>query len=274
MALLDILNRLKNYVSYGGALGQRDGDQGDSSQRDALAYALLALLKAPTDHLGRPLAQGYEETVKLHEASPGLYRRSPDPSYWGYNPNNLSRDQHSILRIAMGANKDTKRVKESFFMMAKRFAFHQNYHIGTDVPEVKPKSVIFMIKVYKFFTGKDTDYWKVPDIMTPAEVASGIRSLNLWVLFPLLVVLDLFLLLDLVLRVVGLSKLWDSDNMGALTMLYSYKKMCTPVSWLAMKLYKRTDFMARIKNYYSEDNGANGIVPLYELYKLAYEELT
>lgn len=253
MALQDILNNLKQYVAYGGALGQKDKDQGDSSQRDGLAYALLALLKAPVDHLGRPLAQGYEETVKLHEAAPGLYRRSPDPSYWGYNPNNFSRDQHSVLRIAMGANGDKKRVKESLKMMAKRFAFHQNTHKGTDDPENK---------------------WKVPDIMTPAEVAAAIRSLGIISLYPVLVVLDLFMLLDLVLRQVLTSDDWDGDNMMALNFLYAYKKMPTPVSWLTMKLYKRTNFMDHIKNYYSEADGSNGIEPLYELYKLAYEELT
>lgn len=252
-SLSTILDSLKQYVGVGGALGQKDGDQGDSSQRDGMAYALLALLKAPTDHLSRPLAQGWDETAKLHEAAPGLYRRSPDASFWGYNPNNFSRDQHSVLRIAMGAVGDKERVKQSLKMMAKRFAFHQNTHKGTNDPDNK---------------------WKVPDIMTPTEVACAIRSLGYRLLFPVLLLLDLFLLLDLLLKVLGFYKSWDADNMSALNFLYSYKKMCTPVSWLAMKLYKRTDFMSRIKNYYSEDNGANGLVPLYELYKLAYEELT
>lgn len=238
------------YIGFGGALSQKDLDQGDSSQRDGLFYALAGLLKLPKDFIGRDLSQGWSEVVKLHEAAPGLYRRSPDPAYWGHRPDNFSRDQHSVLRLGMAAMGDQARIKESGTAMIKRFGFHQNTHRGTDDPN---------------------DAWKIPDIMTPGELTVFIRGLSAWYLYPLLLVLDLALFIDLLLRK---NDNWDQDNMLAINLLYAYKKYPTPGSWLAMKLYKRTNFMDRIYNYYRDDNGNNGLAPMYDLYKLAYEELT
>ena len=252
--LQSIIDSLKPYISLG-AIGQKDGDQGDSSQRDGLFYALAGLLKAPVAPMGQNLDQGWQEAVKAHEAAPGLYRRSPDPSYWGYNPNNFSRDQHSILRIGMAVMGDKVRIKQSAWAMLKRLGFHQNYHIGTDT------------------TGKWWHDYKIPDIMTPAEVSVIIRGLSIWYLYPVLVLLDLAFFMDLAIRKYGGLK-HDSDNMLAINLLYANKKYMTPCSWLAMKLYKRTDFMSYIEKYYSEADGNNGIEPLAQLYKLAFDKLT
>lgn len=248
--LANIISSFINYIGYGGALSQKDLDQGDSSQRDGHFFALAGLLKVAQDFMGRPLGQGWSEVALLHEAAIGLYRRSPNPNYWGYNPNNFSRDQHSVLRLAMAVMGDTKRLKESTIAMIKRFGFHQNTHKGIDDPNNK---------------------WKIPDIMTPMEWAVIIRGLNLWYLYPVLLLLDATLFIDLALRK---NDNWDQDNMLALNMLYSYKKYRTPCSHLAMKLYKRTNFMDRITNYYRIDGDNNGLAPMADLFKLAYEELT
>lgn len=265
-----IIDKFKVYIGYGNCLGQKDLDQGDGSQRDGHFFSLAKLLNAPKDFMGRDLSIGYNVTMMQHEAAPGLYRRSPNPSYWGHNPNNFSRDQHSIMKTAMAIMGDKKRLKEAFYALIKRCGFHQNYHIGTDVPAEKPWSVKIMIKVYKFFTGKDTDYWKVPDIMTPNEVSTFIRGMNYWLLYPVLVVLDFLFILDLQFRK---THLWDADNMIALHLLYANHKFVTPFSKLAMKLYLKTDFMDRIKNYYDASGDKNGLQPMGDLFEMAYREL-
>lgn len=248
-----IIDAFKPFISFGGTLGQRNLDQGDSSQRDGHFFALAGLLKAPKDFMGRDLSQGWQETVKLHEARPGLYRRSPNPAVWEYNPNNFSRDQHGMLRIAMAVMGDKKRIAQSAWAMLKRLGFHQNYHIGTDT------------------TGQWWHDYHIPDIMTPGEIAVIVRGLNAWYLYPLLLVLDLSLVIDLLLRK---DDNWDSDNMMAMNLLYAYKKYRTPWSWLVMKKYKKTNFMDRIYNYYSCEDDRNGLAPMADLFKLAYEELT
>ena len=268
--LESIIESFKYYVGYGNCLGQKDLDQGDSSQRDGHFFALAGLLKASKDFMGRDLSIGYSMTIRQHETSSGLYRRSPDPSYWGYNPNNFSRDQHQVLRIAMAVMGDTKRVRESAKAMFKRLGFHQNYHIGTDVPVNKSIFTQLMIKVYKLVTGHNTDYWKVPDLMTPSELSVIIRGTNAWYLYPLLYLLDLTLLVDLKLRK---DDNWDQDNMMALQLLYVNSKYPTFISRMVMKKYLKTNFMDRIKNYYKVTDGANGLQPMATLFEVAFKEL-
>ena len=249
MDLQSIMDSFEPYIKLG-VISQHDLDQGDSANRDGVFFALAGLLKAPKDFMGRDLPQGWEETIKQHEASPGLYRRSPDPSYWGYRVDTTSRDQQQALMLGMAIMGDKKRLKEAWKGLMSRFGFHTNkYPIWPDT-DSKPK---------------------IPDFLGITEVTSYIRGMSKWYLYPVLCLLDLGYLIDLKLR--GGQK-WDYDNLLAPSLLYANKKYMTPASWLAMKLYKKTDWLEQIHNYYRDDNGNNGIMPMYELYKKAYEELT
>lgn len=244
---MTIVDKFKIYIGYGGCLGQLDLDQGDCSQRDGHFFALAKMLDLPLDFNDLPLILGYEWMASQHQVSPGIYRRSPNPEYWGYRSNNFSRDQHQVLRIAMACNKDSKRVRQSAWAMIKRFGFHQNTHPGTDAP---------------------LNYWKVPDLMTPQEWATIIRGTNCWLAYPLLNVLDLSLWIDLALRK---KDNWDQDNMLALNMLFANYKMPTLASKIAIWAYVKTNFMERIKNYYRIENN-NGLEPMTELFQIAYNK--
>ena len=100
-----------------------------------------------------------------------------------------------------------------------------------------------------------------PDIMSPGELVTIIRGFNLWILYPVLVVLDLFLCLDVLLRKKGL---WDYDNLVAARLMHDLEVLPTPGTVLNAYFYHKTDYRARILNYYSSDN--NGIPPLGDLY--------
>lgn len=223
-------------------LAQEDGDTGDSCQRIGTYWTLLSFIGITREQL-KP---HYELTIRAHEIVPGRYRRSPIENYWGSDPTNLSRDQQSILNLAFASQGDKKRLQESCIAIAKRGGFHQNFLRGTDDP---------------------TKYWKIPDFITPSQLCVYIRGMDLVLLYPILLVLDLTILLDLYLR--KFNK-WDADNMMAQTIFYSCQKYPTPWSRIAFHLYGITDFKKCLFNYHAI---GNGIKPLLDLYLAAYDNL-
>lgn len=220
-------------------LSQSSGDGGDSSQRVGTFYVLLKIL-------GIELKPQYELSMKAHEIVGGRYRRFPLQSYWGSDPTNFSRDQHVILNLCFASVGDKKRLMESLKAIAKRLGFHQNFLRGTDDPE---------------------RCWKCPDFITPAQLGIFIRGLDLYILYPFLLFLDFFFVLDLFFRK---YKLWDADNMLAQILMYASYKMPTPWSRLVFHLYRLTDFKQRLWEYHCT---LDGIKPLHELFINAYDEL-
>lgn len=109
-------------------LAQADGDTGDSSQRVGTFWVLMHFI----GFFSLPM---YEQSIKAHEVVGGRYRRSPILSFWGSDPTNFSRDQHSILNLCFAIVGDKKRLKESYKDLALRFGLHQNFLKGTDDPE-------------------------------------------------------------------------------------------------------------------------------------------
>jgi len=226
----------------GNTIAQADGDTGDSSQRVGTFWVLLSFLGVKRDKN----IDFYETMIKAHEIVPGRYRRSPIQDYWGSDPTNFSRDQQSILTLAFAAQGDKKRFKDSMFAVLKRGGFYQNFLRGTDDP---------------------TKYWKVPDFITLYQLGLAIRGLDLWLLYPLLLVIDLGLFLDLGFRK---THLWDADNMFAQNLFYASYRYPTPWSRIVFHLYGLTDFTERLHTYHTT---SNGIKPLYDLYVAAYDRL-
>lgn len=218
-------------------LAQYDGDTGDSSQRVGTFWVLMHYIGFFSDPM-------YSRSIKSHEIVPGRYRRSPIQSFWGSDPTNFSRDQHSILNLCFAVVGDKKRLLESYKDFIFRFGFHQNMLRGTDDPEKR---------------------WKIPDIMTPNQFSVFIRGMDLIVFYPILLILDLFFFLDLIFRK---THLWDADNMGVQNVMYAATKYPTPWSIIVFHLYAKTDFKERLKHYHTS---GNGIKPLYDLYLLAYD---
>lgn len=247
MSGLDIIQKFIPYLGYGNIISQKDMDQGDSAQRTGLFWALTKLLEIPKESVNSAINDSYDSQMNKLTVSPGIYRRSPNPSYWGYKEDNLSRDQWAMLQTAFAVNNDHDRLKESMIQLVKRGFFHQNTRAGTDDPQNK---------------------WKMPDISLPNHLSTFIRGMNWWILYPLLLVFDLGFFLDLYFRK---NQKWDYDNMLAIQLLYANIKFKTPWSHFAMKKYDQVDALNCIHNYYRVDNGNNGIEPMYELYKEAFD---
>lgn len=230
-------------------LSQKNLDQGDTAQRIGLFYALTGLMDEHQDYRGYELKYGLWGDLRALTAGGGRYRRSPNGGFWGYDPDCLSRDNHAMLMMAMAVNGLTIQLKETWHSILNRFGFYQNKKPGTDAPP---------------------DYTKVPDIITPHDISRYVRGMSYWWAYPAACVLDLGFLVDLILR---RKQLWDYDNMMAINLMYAVSKYPTPAGLLAWHIYKRTDFLDRIKHYYSEDNGANGLKPLGELYEQCFNYL-
>lgn len=217
---------------------QNDGDSGDSCQRTS-TYLFLNSVLGDTS----------KAAIMFFEiqSSLGRFRRSNDPKHWGFRPSNCSRDQVSIARIAMAHTGYKKAFKKSYLNQLLRLGFHQNFLKGTDDLDEK---------------------WKIPDIMSPGEVAILIRGMNLWILWPLLLVLDLLRSFDVAFRN---KNNWDQDNMLSQHLYYSVLKMPTPIGVFNLAFYLRTNYMDRISNYYSLEN--NGIPPMIDLFKKAESKI-
>lgn len=218
-----------------GIIVQMDGDSGDSCQRVGTFLFLTWILGEKNVALA---SQMFWEL----QSSRGRFRRTNDLKHWGSRPSNLSADQMSVIRLAMSAH-EYKVFNDTYWQQLKRFGFHQNFLKGTDDPDEK---------------------WKIPDIMRPEELACFIRHNRIWVLWPLVFVIDILSLLFLLYRD---PQSWDADNMHAQKSYYSVLFMPTPVAKLAFALYTKTNYLDRIENYYSAKN--NGIPPMFELYKEA-----
>lgn len=230
-----------NFDSEIGVVTQVDGDTGDSAQRTATLVILSMLLE--NGSAGPGLV--YQRMLTVLKVGRGRFTRSPLPSHWGSDPTNFSRDQHSMLMLAMAIMGDKKELKETFMEIVKRGGFHQNFLRGTDDIERR---------------------WKCPDIIAPTQLSVMIRGLNLKLLYPILTLLDLGFLLDLIFRK---NKPWDYDNMLAPNLMFAAVVMPTFVSRFACRKYGETDFIARVKNYHDPVSG-NGIAGMGELFEKAF----
>ena len=188
-----------------------------------------------------------EQVQTLLEVEPGIYRRHPDPEFWGSDPNNESRDQLTpvicylaFLAARRGALGKEYRGKLWTLLKQclKRYMFAQNiYPNWVDArkdPTVKKKTPDFL----------NFDLWGV--------FARGFVN-TLWfpVAIPFIILGDIFLVLS------AMFKVWapvnkdgtlefrmpgpddvDDDNMNNVLMVTQHVYQ-TPLSWLARKIYKK-----------------------------------
>lgn len=237
------------YLGYGGLLSQKDHDQGDTCQRVGLFYSLAKMAGWEKNYRGEPLQVGWKKDLAALSAGNGVYRRSPDPMFWGYRINNLSRDDHSMLMQGMSQMGDINALKETMKAIIDRGFRYQNVAHGTDVPD----SVV-----------------KQADILGWHDVTQALRGEKLWWTYPLIFIWDFGYFFDLAFRE---GQGWDYDNMLAIKLMDAAQNYPTLASVLVWHLYKRTDFLAKIKNYYRVDSSYNGIMPLGDLYQEAVEKI-
>lgn len=250
-----ILEQISEY-RHNGLISQLDKDMGDTLQRTGSYYTLLNFLGAEKDDLGRPLVDGYTEDMNQLTAGAGIYRRSNDPDYWGFNPNNCSRDQIFAAQAAIVTYRDFDRGRTLFNQFFKRGFLNQNVRHNWSYPS--DKSYV----------------WKIPDIPTPSQLSLLLRGLGNRLVYPLVFILDAFLIADVqFFRRLDKRQLWDFDVkvLPALIAANSY----LPTLWsrwaLIIYLKDRRDIAQRVR-YYNQDK-FNGIRPLADLYDLSLAKM-
>ncbi|GEM_PF-2311523 len=250
-----ILQKMLEY-RHNGLISQLDKDMGDTLQRTGSYYTLLNFLGVEKDDLGRPLAEGYENDMKQLTTIDGIYRRSNDPEYWGFNPDNCSRDQIFAAQSAIVTYRDFNRGRSLFKRFLKRGFLNQNVRHNWSYPWEK------------------SYVWKIPDIPTPSQMSLLLRGLGSRLVYPLVFILDAFIIADVHLfRRLDKRQLWDYDVklLPALIAANSY----LPTLWsrwgLMLYLRDRQDIAQRV-HYYNQDQ-FNGIKPLADLYDLSLAKM-
>jgi len=217
------------------------GDGGDSAHRfGAYIFAKSLLDEVDTDW-ETDLGDYYEHGLSLYTAPDGLLRRHPDTSRWYSRTDNFSRDQTRMILAAAYAMDDTDTAERVLGNLLKRCGWHYNVRPNY----VKP--------------GQDGWKWKIPDNIIPSQITMAIRTIENPIFYPVLYILDAFLLVDLALTAYADRKdiKTDGSRTDAHTMLLcdivsSVRTMPTFWSKLAGKIYKRMDYAGALRYIFSQ----------------------
>lgn len=232
----DVAELKLKYVDDYGQIVQKDRDGGDSLNRIGTYGALTGDSEFVTDVLK-------QNSAHLPE---GRYCRNPTPTHWYNNMDNVTRDQMIMVESAWAVCESEELVKMARTHMKlrlKRFLFHFSSKDGGG-PDGGP-----LVK-------------KFPDAPAPEEFGIIIRACRLPLLYPLLLVFDLFFLGAVLLRNANRQNRWDADTKIVPMIRAANARYPTPIARLARWLYGATDAPAHIEAYYGETNGNNGIAPL------------
>lgn len=174
-------------------------------------------------------APEFKRVLELLQVSPGVFVRNPVH----YNdPKDFSRDQTMPLILAMGEMKEYGILKETLKQQLKRFTFYQNR-----------------------------------DIATPQDWGYYIRAFRAWYLYPVLLVGDLFMLTNSVIRCIKGNDNDTSDDINhTLSLLQAQHVLQTPIGWLARKIYvtfRKGGVQNAWDNYFNPASGANNFNEIY-----------
>lgn len=170
------------------------------------------------------------------QVEPGVFVRNPVQ----YNdPKDFSRDQTVPLILAMGEMEEHETLKLLLKKQVKNYFRYQNGDLGL-----------------------------------PGDLGYYIRALRSWWAYPFLLISDLQLLVNSLIRVIFGTNDNTSDDVnhtiGLLQAQYVYP---TPISYLARKIYKylrRGGIQNAWDNYFKPSSGAN---PFNELYRPTIEKM-
>jgi hypothetical protein len=175
--------------------------------------------------------KGYDHKLYPY---PGIYVRHPSPSnpLSAHDPNTFGRDQQRSLIMAMGALKQKKQLKQILWQFIKRSGLYQD--------------------------GKG---------MSPNDIGEYVRAAflsGIWssiILWPLLLVTDLFSLFSFL---INFFFTWNIDDNDIMSCILAKHSLPTPISFLVRKLYKRFGYVDVFASTYRTEPG---YPPLYDLYK-------
>jgi hypothetical protein len=195
-------------------------------------------------------------------------RRHPNPAMWYHDPNRMSRDQLTSNICALGFTSKWTLSKLLLGNLLRGMLFATNTREnGATITNSQPMTLLQ--RVQYFFGWRPNYYvwaWSLPDFMDPSIWGAYIRGLSLWPLYPLL------LLTDLVLVIQALITLYETDEGTAtddqltqqMLLLQSEYRMWTPISKLAMWIYKRVNPMVALNAYFAPANDGPAMNQVYQ----------
>lgn len=171
----------------------------------------------------------FDQVITLLQVSPGVFVRNPVH----YNdPKDFSRDQTMPLILAMGEMGYYANLRRLFWNQFKNFGRYPN-----------------------------------GDIAGPEDLGYYIRAFQIWQLYPVLIVGDLQMFVNTLIRLYKGRDTNDvSDDINhTLSLLQAQYVLPTPISWLARKLYKhiKGGVQSRWDWYFRPETGANNFNDLY-----------
>ena len=231
----------KHYTDQWGLVTQKNKEGGDSCQRTCMLAFMLGLMGIVSlDILWKKIKFLKDEKTKL-------YRRHPDPDFWGSNPNTFSRDQWVPLATLLGyfgylLNDSRYRYEfnQLFKKHLKRFGFCWNTKRNWQYPTLEKHKQAIEDKIIGRKVQWDYSS-KIPDFLFIHHWGVYIRGFNKTILWPLLFITDLGLVLDAMLKVFASTRGNGKtiDNNFIVMMLQAQVIMPTPLIFIAKWIYSK-----------------------------------
>ena len=220
----------------------KDKDGGDTAQRMGMYYSGKQWT-AHYNEYDQPLEPEIDYLIGAlqHPNKPHIWRRHPDESKWYGDWDRMSRDNMTPIVIMLGLYGYTAVLSDFAIGLYKRFSFMTNTRrnwVYKDKVEHDQKE-----KYAKWRPG-----WKLPDICTFEFWGLIIRGLNLWWLYPVLILSDLEHLIGAIFR-----RLSSNKDVLNHTMIWCYinKKYRTPLIYLINRINKKQDLSEKLHRYFS-----------------------
>jgi len=232
-------------------------DGGDSCQRVAMYYSLLAIMPDEKKHKYPKNTQAdFNKVMALHHVDDGVFIRHPNAKWDASDWDRMSRDQFHPMIIAAGYWSKEHLKKMTKGHLKRGFLFTNNTrHNGSTK------------RNHGVIEGEWTrDYgWKMPDLTGPDSWGSFIRAWRLWFLWPFLWIFDLDMFIG--------SIIWrfkDSDIAmnHSLSVLQAKDRLPTPLSWLSTLIMPPEHLVELIGKHFANDDD---MMFFYEMFSDAFD---
>ena len=259
-----------------GVIAQGPGDNrdgGDTTQREgmfmcAMQYHLKAGRIAQADF--DQMAARYKGIIdNLTYGFGWSLRRHPDKNKWYYESNCMSRDQMTPNLVALGFCHKMLLFKMLICNAARGMLFTTNTRQNGAYPKDQPtmslwQRIKFAVGLYD--PGISCYYWKLPDFTDFSIWGLYIRGLNLFPLWPLLVLLDIEMALSATFTWYNTKKGTASNDQltEQMILLQANYRLPTPVSKLAMWIYKKTNPMNSLNAYFAPAGNGPALNQVYQ----------
>ena len=181
----------------------------------------------------------------------GLMRRHPDETKWYSDWDRMSRDQSIPLLISLFNYKLMLTCKAVFISHLKRgLLFATNTRRNGSTKENDGE----------LYGNKFRDYRKkIPDLTGPTFWAIYIRGFKALYLYPLLLILDLFLFL----KVMAFNIKPREPNQLLILLEFSKDHLPTPISWLSNLVLNKKKVSQELRAYWFKEVNYKNVRPYF-----------